>query len=129
MFIFPYSFFTFYTIWQCRMKTRFMAHLIVALTCIILFATRSHAQYQNQSHETHFDTVKGPGLPDTDCLLCHDASHTVYPNVCDTCHSPFGAYNGVDDPVIGRQAGFSEEIYGQIQSDISFLCAVRCDAQ
>ncbi|MGA1870602.1 MAG: thrombospondin type 3 repeat-containing protein [bacterium] len=93
------------------MKTRLMARLILALLFLILSTTLSHAQYQNQSHETHFDTVKGPGLPDTDCLFCHDASHTLHPNVCDTCHSPFGAYNGVDDPVIGAMANWSEGVY------------------
>ncbi|MHB8810796.1 MAG: Ig-like domain-containing domain, partial [Desulfobulbaceae bacterium] len=75
-----------------------------------------------QSHSTHTETdsddAKGPGLY---CDSCHDI--TNFPNfksgtdsngdgryslsetdVCNTCHSPGGTYDGLDDPVIGAKA-------------------------
>ncbi|MDY6834833.1 MAG: cytochrome c3 family protein, partial [Chloroflexota bacterium] len=73
------------------------------------------------SHATH-TTVnsKGPATPLDDCADCHDTSN--YPNfndgknlndtdVCNTCHSPGGTYDGVDDPIIGAKNNWSSGVY------------------
>lgn len=75
-----------------------------------------------QSHSTHTenfdDDLKGPAIY---CNACHDVNS--FPSfasgsdtngdgridlsetdVCDTCHSPGGTYDGINDPVIGAKA-------------------------
>jgi predicted CXXCH cytochrome family protein len=65
----------------------------------------------DQSHSTHFDTSgKGPGIPEdeTGCSVCHTAAiPDLKAGACDTCHSPGGAFNGVQM----AQAGWAEGIY------------------
>ncbi|MEW6378760.1 MAG: Ig-like domain-containing protein [bacterium] len=85
------------------------------------------------SHSTHTehdsDDLRGPCI---DCAACHDTAN--YPffksgtdsngdghfnlsetDVCDGCHSPAGAYDGVDDPVIGAKANWQSGVYQQPQ--------------
>ena len=74
-----------------------------------------------QSHGTHTDgTAKGPD-PALACDVCHNTSS--YPDfadsatlsgtgVCDTCHSPGGSYDGVDDPIIGAKNNWDDGVYG-----------------
>jgi hypothetical protein len=75
-----------------------------------------------QSHSTHTeddnDDMKGPNV---DCADCHDTAS--YPDfadsattlaattVCENCHSPGGAFDGVNDPVIGVKTNWAEGIY------------------
>lgn len=63
-----------------------------------------------QSHETHFDAGgKGPaGI--TDCSDCHD-NPIIKDGACDECHSPDGAFNGVDDASIGAFANWPDGVY------------------
>jgi hypothetical protein len=84
-----------------------------------------------ESHSTHTehggDDLRGPLL---DCGACHDTAHLPYfksgtdsngdgdydlseTDVCDTCHSPAGAYNGVNDPLIGAKANWHDGAYQQ----------------
>ena len=67
----------------------------------------------SQSHSTHFDSVRGPGLPlnGSGCYVCHaagdeqcqsiplfaDDGFLETTHVCDSCHSPNGAFDGVGD--------------------------------
>ena len=74
-----------------------------------------------QSHSTHTeddaDDAKGPHIA---CSGCHDTNNFPYlktgtdangdgkyslaeTNVCDTCHSPFGTYDGVNDATYGAK--------------------------
>jgi hypothetical protein len=57
-----------------------------------------------QSHDTHLHAEKGPKL--NECADCHDADNFSYfadgqslaeTTICDPCHSPDGAYDGVRD--------------------------------
>ncbi|MDY6836624.1 MAG: hypothetical protein SWH78_01500 [Thermodesulfobacteriota bacterium] len=53
-------------------------------------------------HQTHLTADRGPGS--MGCGHCHDGSpayNNVYTSSCDTCHSPGGPYNGVNDPAVG----------------------------
>jgi hypothetical protein len=74
----------------------------------------------DQSHITHTQTennTKGP-----DALLC-EACHVVgdigiytindmvMQGVCDTCHSPNGAFDGINDPIIGAASNWDEGVY------------------
>ncbi len=82
-----------------------------------------------QSHSTHTendgDDLRGPLLA---CSVCHDTSNYPYfasgtdgngdgkyslseTDVCDTCHSPGGTYDGVDDATIGAKTNWSSGIY------------------
>jgi len=62
------------------------------------------------SHEVHLTVVRGPGL--TDCTLCHKLiwnndclCYTMFTdwNECLPCHSPNGAYDGMNNPDIGAR--------------------------
>ncbi|MDH3974651.1 MAG: hypothetical protein OEV42_10280 [Deltaproteobacteria bacterium] len=62
-----------------------------------------------QTHQTHFDAAgKGPGI--TGCSTCHNYSKFAdglpfeTTTVCDQCHSPEGAYNGVDSTGLSQGA-------------------------
>lgn len=82
-----------------------------------------------QSHSTHTendtDDQRGPYLA---CTVCHDTNNYPYfvsgtdadsdgkfslaeTDVCDTCHSAGGTYDGVDDATIGAKANWSSGIY------------------
>lgn len=92
-------------------------------------ATASQGRGTYQSHSTHTesdgDDLKGPGIY---CDTCHDINNFPYFNsgtdgngdgrydlaetdVCDTCHSPGGTYDGIDDSVIGAKNNWDSGIY------------------
>lgn len=69
-------------------------------------------------HDTHASqSVRGPSP--LGCFDCHGNSFTTFKdgktlaetNVCDNCHSPNGAYDGVGDPVIGAKANWANGAY------------------
>jgi hypothetical protein len=71
-----------------------------------------------QSHDTHLNDDKGPKL--SDCADCHhandfslfaDGQPLAQTNVCDPCHSPDGAFEGVDDEEIGAKPNWENGIY------------------
>jgi hypothetical protein len=82
-----------------------------------------------QSHSTHTendsDDLKGSFIP---CDACHDTANYPYfksgtdgdgngvfdlseTDVCDTCHSPLGAFDGVNDQAIGAKINWADGIY------------------
>jgi hypothetical protein len=73
-----------------------------------------------QAHKTHLSADKGPHL---DCTDCHSDPFQFFPavfkdgeelattEVCDTCHSPGGDYDGVDDPAIGAKTNWTDGVY------------------
>jgi len=79
-----------------------------------------------KSHSTHTendsDDLKGPNVP---CDTCHDTNNFPYfksgtgtppydlaeTDVCDDCHSKGGAFDGVDDPVIGAKSNWADGVY------------------
>lgn len=84
-----------------------------------------------QSHITHFDDPKGPLLGKSNCTYnlggCHNpGDYTKFgpdpgqslatTNVCDPCHSKGGAYDGVDDAVIGAKPNWTDGIYKSVSS-------------
>ena len=81
------------------------------------------------AHSTHTendsDDVKGPNIT---CAACHDGANFPYfksgtdvdgdgyfsldeTDVCNTCHSPGGTYDGVDDAVLGAKNNWHSAIY------------------
>ncbi len=99
------------------------------------------------SHATHMGGVHGPNI--TSCFDCHstlsggthqndqasfatgtdangddniDLSET---DVCDACHSPDGAYDGVNAPAFGAKANWADGIYeaGSLPADKAEWCA------
>jgi hypothetical protein len=56
-------------------------------------------------HETHLTHVRGPAIG-SDCAQCHTGTpdqNNVDDNSCDLCHSSGGAYDGVNDPIVGAK--------------------------
>jgi hypothetical protein len=112
---------------------------------------QSQGRGTHQSHSTHTesnseispssageDDRRGPGIY---CSTCHNTSKfprfrsKADPNaeltlsqtdICDTCHSPDGTYNGVNDPVIGAKANWHDGIYaadGSLKAGKEKWCA------
>jgi hypothetical protein len=73
-----------------------------------------------QSHRTHVAADKGPHLACSDChstpfqfqpTIFADGQPFASTSVCNTCHSPLGAYDGVNDPLIGAKSNWADGIY------------------
>ncbi len=68
------------------------------------------------SHATHLTADYGPHIT---CDDCHSASPPVFADgqnldnttVCNTCHSPGGTYDGVENPIIGAKYNWEEGVY------------------
>ena len=69
--------------------------------------TFSVAGETDPPHQTHLDHLRGPGMGGggSPCLNCHTSGSPgqgdVDVNACNGCHSPDGAYDGVNDPDVG----------------------------
>lgn len=95
----------------------------------------------HQSHSTHTETdaddAKGPGLY---CDDCHDTANFPYfvsgtdgnadgrydlseTDVCATCHSAGGSYDGINDPEVGAKSLWGSGAY--VATDDSTLAAGR----
>jgi predicted CXXCH cytochrome family protein len=68
-----------------------------------------HDPHTGGSHLTHVGAAKGPDISCPDCHgtqtppLLADSQSLDSTAVCDDCHSPSGAYDGVNDPDIGAR--------------------------
>jgi hypothetical protein len=84
-----------------------------------------------QAHETHLNKVYGPQIICADCHgannppLFADGNDLATTTVCDTCHSPGGTYDGVNDPAIGAKANWDNGVYvnGVLTSGRDKWCA------
>ncbi|MDY6987274.1 MAG: hypothetical protein SWQ30_04380 [Thermodesulfobacteriota bacterium] len=73
-----------------------------------------------QSHGTHTKVGEGKG-PGAECSDCHDvnnfpcfadgAASLSATTACDGCHSPGGAFDGVDDLAVGAKSNWGGGIY------------------
>ncbi|MFC1827091.1 hypothetical protein ACFLZQ_04080, partial [Thermodesulfobacteriota bacterium] len=100
--------------------------LILLLATLVVITTSSGDQFSN-SHPVHLTATYGPGI--TLCTDCHDtavpsSSDPRFKNldssgnhiladtdICDTCHSPGGAYDGVDDTNIGAKNNWVSGVF------------------
>lgn len=73
-----------------------------------------------QAHKTHVAADKGPHLGCPDChadpfqfqpTVFADGQEFAATTVCDTCHSPDGDYDGVNDSVIGAKSNWANGVY------------------
>lgn len=70
-----------------------------------------------KSHDTHLSSVRGPRIGCADCHMVGDYGLFVdgeplaTTSACDSCHSPSGDYDGVDDPVIGAKPNWTDGVY------------------
>ena len=107
------------------MRTLKVFPMLVLTSCMVVLMG-GHSLLM-ASHATHFVSPKGPQLPqnETGCSACHapgnrqcedspvfaDDEFLVDTAVCDPCHSPGGAFDGVNDPVIGAKANWDNGVY------------------
>jgi len=72
------------------------------------------SHHEDVSHVTHLTSVRGPRLQDN-CAACHTGCNPSKRNVdydlCISCHSPDGAYDGINDPIIGAKNNWQEGVY------------------
>jgi hypothetical protein len=94
--------------------------LVVFLFSTFAILTNSVGDETDISHQAHLTAASGPLLA---CGACHvtpyagvflDGQDLDNTTVCNTCHSPGGAYDGVNDPVIGAKANWSTGIYEEV---------------
>ncbi len=105
----------------------------------------SVAQGTVQSHATHTenddDDLRGPYI---DCSACHDTDNYPYfksgtdgngdglitlaeTDVCDTCHSPDGAIDGVNDATLGAKTNWASGVYdGEVLPAAKQLWCITC---
>jgi hypothetical protein len=87
------------------------------------------------AHTTHVSAEYGPKITCTSGNLgCHgtnnppvlsDGQNLSNTTVCNTCHSPGGSYDGVNDPVIGAKVNWDDGVYngGTLVSGKEKWCA------
>ncbi len=89
----------------------------------------SEGSGSTQSHSTHTendtDDLKGPNIS---CIICHDINNYPYflsgtdgdgdgkfslaeTDVCDSCHSPDGPFDGVGDVAFGAKSNWTNGVY------------------
>lgn len=83
------------------------------------------------SHATHLDPdPRGPAIA---CTICHADTSSASPHLllfedgkplsetksCDPCHSPDGAFDGINDPVIGAKTNWRDGVYKDDRSDLN----------
>jgi cytochrome c553 len=95
-----------------------IVHFAVFMIVSVLFFGGHVIASGEQSHQTHLNAPKGPQISDcTDCHLLEDPSLFADGNplttttVCDSCHSPGGAFDGVNDPDVGAKLNWESGIY------------------
>lgn len=77
-----------------------------------------HRVNESGSHFTHVYSQIGPTMT---CTQCHsvspmenkfkDGKQLSNTTVCDECHSPDGAYDGINDPIIGAKSNWNSRVY------------------
>jgi len=103
-------------------RSRRIGTMLTILEIILLFILlptqiTSADNSQTQSHATHVLSIIGPQLVCKDChnvrnaLLFSDNKPLATTTVCDTCHSPGGTFDGVNDQVIGAKSNWKYGIY------------------
>ena len=83
--------------------------LLVALGLVVCAggSTLLIAGQTDPPHQTHLDLLRGPGMggDGSPCIDCHTGGSPGQGNVdfytCNSCHSPGGAYDGVNDTSVG----------------------------
>jgi hypothetical protein len=72
------------------------------------------------SHVAHLEASYGPLIASASCDACHDINNfplfsdgqnLANTTVCDPCHSPGGAYDGVNDPNIGAKGNWVSGVF------------------
>jgi len=99
--------------------------------------------HDKSSHSTHIEAdSKGPNI---DCGCCHanvdpheqallfaDGQATLAETqVCNTCHSPNGTYDGISDPTIGAKSNWIDGVYQDniLKPDKEKWCATCHDEE
>ncbi|MDY6933565.1 MAG: hypothetical protein SVZ03_04990, partial [Spirochaetota bacterium] len=93
-------------------------------TCLVCHADGGRSDCgichgKSGTHATHISSSRGPS-PGLECETCHNAAY--YPefvdsgdldgtHVCDPCHSPDGAFDGVNDASIGAKLNWVDGVY------------------
>jgi len=91
-----------------------------------------------QSHDTHLHAKKGPEI--VACTDCHDPVDATHfadgkslsdTTVCDPCHSPEGALDGVNDAAVGAKINWNGGVYeaggNTLKEDKQAWCATCHD--
>ena len=97
--------------------------LILFLATLVFISTSSG--HHDSSHEAHLTDAYGPKLGAA-CGNCHptsyvgvftDVKNLEYTNVCDPCHSPGGAYDGVDSTSgsVGAKDNWTDGVFTGVE--------------
>jgi hypothetical protein len=101
-----------------RKTAGFLLVLLLATLAIITTSSGDETD-SSSSHLAHLTAAYGPQL-DTSCDVCHvvpytgvfiDGQDLANTAVCDPCHSPDGAYDGVNGPYIGAKTNWVSGVY------------------
>jgi len=99
--------------------------LFVFLLTTLAVITSSFGDQTDSSHQAHLTAGNGPHI--ASCDVCHvesyagvfiDGQDFANTTVCDTCHSPGGVYDGVDDSNIGAKGNWASGIYDEESGEL-----------
>ncbi|MEW5804457.1 MAG: choice-of-anchor X domain-containing protein [bacterium] len=106
-----------------KRKTTFAKTILICMVCLLspwIISKGVWADQNDAAHQTHLSAARGPGLG-ADCAACHTTGTPSAADVgyflCIPCHSPAGAYDGLDDAVIGARANWGSESSAIYEAD------------
>ena len=130
------------SLWRERIAMRNPKLCVALVVTLALIAATGYPSLlmadTGQSHATHFFSEKGPKLPhdESGCYVCHgenacqkfaDGQPLETTTVCDVCHSPGGAFDGV----AMAKANWNSSVYEPdglaFQTDKEIWCATCHD--
>jgi len=97
--------------------------LFVFLLATLFVITTSSGDQQDSSHQVHLSADYGPQITCGTSNYCHtdtgmtaggqflDGQIFTTTTVCDACHSPLGAYDGVNDANIGAKPNWATGVF------------------
>ncbi|MGA1874651.1 MAG: choice-of-anchor X domain-containing protein [bacterium] len=99
--------------------------VLLSLLCICGYPGTGQAGQEDVPHQIHLNGMRGPRLGNA----CHGCHTSAFPsvtdidyNLCIPCHSPDGAYDGVNSPDIGaRNNWVSGGTESAVYDDYGFL--------
>ena len=108
-----------------HIKTPCFLLIVIAISGFLGGSPSVMAGPGDAPHKTHLEDIKGPEIDCSDCHFGNPGDRIFLPDkeplesttACDACHSPEGAYNGVNHEKVGAKNNWSRgrvsEIYNE----------------
>lgn len=99
-------------------KIKYNNSISKILAIVLILSMAPFASGYSTNHSTHTNSDIGPNIRCNDChsrivipVVFKDGKPFETTNVCNTCHSPNGTYDGVNDLNIGAKPNWNSSVY------------------